>query len=500
MAQKTRKDLIDDLQLRLTRVKPSNDFQPTKKLLGKWIDDARDAFVGDKLRQLSRTHARPSGTIVESDSVTLGKGQVPFSNYVTNNFTLSKPPLYIASDSGSEPSIITAVLHNRGSETRSDEVVTADACISQYTQDNIVVLGGRNGDVKVSLDGGESFSSYTLSGATGDVLGVHVFKDGTIWAYMAEEQATNELSLYYSTNLGTSWTEVTESSVNDYIGSWQFKSGDKGILVQIDTGAIYYIDEIGGDEIRFVTMGTTDFEGDYVQADLKKAIPIDKSNIWIVANGGKVWRSTEGISAGSSGTSRPFKDVKIEGATGDILDADFADEWEGIVLVQEDAAYWTMDGGQHWTAMTTPTSLIDAFTTTHKVYSYGKGVFYIIGGSSIESFVYKTEDYGTTWEVITSTRGNVKGFVDRGHRIDILHQSGNNPGILTRVFKYGINTRQPISIVNPGFVHDYSGLRFTQPKATSPVAYREGSATSFVVEGISEIDYPSAASFVLVEI
>jgi hypothetical protein len=45
----TRKEIIDDVELRLTQGKPSQDFQVPKEQIGRWVDIARDRFVADML-------------------------------------------------------------------------------------------------------------------------------------------------------------------------------------------------------------------------------------------------------------------------------------------------------------------------------------------------------------------------------------------------------------------------------------------------------------------
>ena len=67
---KTRKQITDDVELRLTQSKPSGDLEVTKSQINRWVDIARDRFVADFLLQ----NGKYDGFFVPPEYVTIEKG------------------------------------------------------------------------------------------------------------------------------------------------------------------------------------------------------------------------------------------------------------------------------------------------------------------------------------------------------------------------------------------------------------------------------------------
>ena len=473
MAQITRKNLIDDLELRLSRTKPSNDFQPTKAILGAWVDQARDAFYGQKISKLAKSKYQVSGKAVESEELTPVISLINL-DYYEQEVTLSKTLLNVDSEYDAEPSVITAFWLNATPTTTVQTDKAGLQSIAKYNlEDNIVLVGGDTGAVWLSHAGGPKLGDLAIGGESGTVWGIAIFKDGTIWAHIEELDSSN-INFYVSSINDATWVKHQISQVAAQGGAMkQSKDGDK-IIAWCNNGTT--------GEVSYIA-NTTDLSNYQQFSGFVTALPasinvpcvVDSVTAIIAGDNGYLARSTTGF----QGTDN-FKDISLSGISDAILDVDFANKNEGIILYDNNAPCFTMDGGATWGVMAPP--FADFSYIDGKVTSVGNGEFFIsiLGGGDM---TVHTDDYGDTWDVVSTTEIRAEDVVMREGGFDIL---GGNTSFIRRSLYVEETSRQHVKIVQPGAARELAGLRFAKPSENNIVGYMDGNKLVFVGNTILE--------------
>lgn len=494
MAQKTRLDLIDDLELRLTRLRPTDDLPLTKALLGNWIDQARDSFISDKIREMSGTNNRLSGAVVENEILDITKTNLSTVNLTRPNITFSKPPLYVANKTKPDPAILSAVLFTLGDNSVVTSTMSNINAISRLNVDDIVVIAGISAYVGVSFDGGQTFESRTHGGLTTTPSAVLLFPNGEIWVQIAALQGGSSHYWYYSKDMGQTWVQDQGAGSEEvFKGLVQPKNGDVSAMYIAASSAgasdLTFISEAADTSFPY-SLRDSDFEG--TPTNIQTITMITKSIVWITADGSKVWRSTEGVQGGD-GTDPVFKDVSFTNVTEDIISADFADAYEGAVLPENSAPFWTMDGGANWTEMVVPVDL--SSNVYGSIYSFGAGEFVLTTPNTINTYhtAWITKDYGTTWAELASHYSPFTAIMKRDDRYDILVIPPlSTTGYMTKLYNKNFPSRQGIKITNAGFIDGITNLRFAKPNKSNIIGYREGSATKLYFEGPEAFDLSDA--------
>lgn len=487
MAQKTRLELIDDLELRLSRLKPSNDTPFTKALLGNWIDQARDSFISDKLRAISTTNATFGGVTVEVEEKTISVDNLIGTNRVQASVTLSKPPLYQPSAQRAEPAIISAVVNNFGNSLNRTKQVANMTTMASNKLGNLMVFGGVSGKVYVSRNGGVDFISSTMA-EVDTVKAVMLFNTGEIWVQMATNKVVSTVDyhvFYKSTDYGVTWTEYLLEITTDAdiaTKAVQPKDGSVAAMYVDSDGTIQYIDSLE-DGFTLQALAADDFESTLSTTLLP--VMVSKSIIWVAGDDGSVHLSTTGLTDQGGGTAI-FNDVSVSGITGSIVSADFASEYEGAIWCSGNAPYWTMNGGSNWTEMSLPFTA--TASSTYKIFSKGKGIFFISANVDIPQ-VWKTTDYGEHWTLVSQLPAEAEQVIYSQSVTDIFSTLSSN-GYLFQSYAATAPIRNNIKVVQPGFIDKFSSLRFANPSATNPVMYREGSSTKFIIEGQENVLNP----------
>jgi photosystem II stability/assembly factor-like uncharacterized protein len=203
--------------------------------------------------------------------------------------------------------------------------------------------------------------------------------------------------IYYSKYNGVSWSAPRMVSDSGLLGArW-------AVYQQIASSSnpLLSLRKVKGFDSTSFTCGNwgifrsdnnwENYDIQYVDGVGHKAIfPVDTTYAYVVGTGGRFWKTTSG---GRVLTTAPYSDGWIEDLTNvttDLNDCWFTDTISGYAIGNAGTIIKTIDGGDNWTTITSPSTVnLNAMAFTND-----NSVGYIAGNSGK---VFKTTDSGATW-------------------------------------------------------------------------------------------------------
>ena len=483
----TRQHLIDDLALRVQAAKPSEDFQPTNQLLGTWIDDARDAFIAAKVASLAPTRMTLGANYQETELLPFSSQTLKIGNSPTGatavRAALAKRPLSISTPKSAEAAFTSVRYFTNNTKERTIDLALT-RCMSEFIPGSVSLFGGDDGGVLVSFDKGATFEDISIPSVTDTVTSVVNFGDEFI-AQILEVQGGTAQHWYHTKDNGLNWTlATTPATGNVAVPMRQAKDGSK-VAAWVETSGlngsginIIY----GGTPGKVFTTSAVDFETEPVNP---AALSVVSAGIMMVAgNAGHISRTTQGPKGDGV-----WKDISVSSITDNIVSMDWANQYEGIAFFEFNDPVFTQDGGENWTSISIPIDF--ALKDTGSVYSLGDGTF-IFSDDADGSIVLITDDYGNTWDVAGSVKGETINVASTPTSIDIFqHNAGS--GRLLKIEEVSQSPVQEVLMTSPKFVSSVNKLRFAKPARNNIVGFYENIAgiPYVTVEGVDSIDAPS---------
>lgn len=313
--------------------------------------------------------------------------------------------------------------HDGGNTWISQSIVTNNAFYTIYMLNSVTgFIGGYNGSIYKTVDGGLNWNPI-VTGITGSIYDFSFINNNTGWLTTSGEtiRKTTDGGLtwvqQYNTGGGTDITGIyMQDSLHGFAcsQSYIYRTSNGGTTwnddnnfyhqpVALDMNASGKAVMVGmyGCIQTSVNSGST-WTSNAGQANYYNYQEIffsDKTHGWCVGEGGKILRTTDGIS------------WSILSSSGyDYYDVHFVNNTTGYVVGEKGTVKKTTDGGSTWTNVNIP-----ATTTLYSVYFLTQQTGWVGG---LNSTVYRTINGGISWtqQTLPSSTFNVDDiyFVDLG--------------------------------------------------------------------------------------